>query len=76
MAFEELRYGLLGSLWPRTVLGGDEPEGGQELPEPLIEATVQVALRIARDRVPPAQVLSRSAARLVRHALRSMGEGW
>ncbi len=41
-----------------------------ELPELLILATVRAAVRIGRDGLPPALVLSERAAGLVRHALK------
>jgi hypothetical protein len=77
MAFEEVRYGILGGLWPSWTIGGDQPDSTEELPEPLVEATIHAAVCIGRDGMPPSTVLPKRAAWLVRKTLRAMArEGW
>jgi hypothetical protein len=73
MAFDSIRYSVLGGLSPTGVLGGDEPESWEGLPEPLVNATVQAALRISRDQVLLGRALSPQAAWLVAEALRTLG---
>ena len=48
--------------------------GTRPLPEPLVTTTVKAALRISRDKVPPAQALSRHTAWLVREATEALAK--
>lgn len=46
-----------------------------ELAELLVASTVRAAVRVGRDRLPPALVLSRRAAQLVTEVLQAMHDG-
>jgi hypothetical protein len=48
------------------------PVGLRMIPEPLVLGTVQAAIRIARDKAAPSQVLSRRTAWLVREATEAL----
>jgi hypothetical protein len=50
---------------------GDAPAGAG-VPEPLVITTVEAALRIAKDKATPSQVVSRQTAWLVREATKAL----
>jgi hypothetical protein len=51
---------------------GNAPAGARVIPEPLVTTTVKTALRIARDKAAPSQVLPRHTAWLVREAMNAL----
>jgi len=73
----QIHHGVLASCSQTGVTGRDEPERperGHELPEFLIHATVRAAVRIARDRTSPSQILSQRTTWLVGEALRALAD--
>ena len=52
--------------------GPNKPVAQGELSDLLVVSTVWAALRVGRDRLPPALVLSRRAARLVSECLTAL----